>query len=111
MSKRGWVSVAALTLVSVMAFGALSAFGARSQSEGLSVVSLEPVSVVVGPMGPFEAPDLAEEPMRAAIDYTQTAITAWASLGPMDLYGTGWNVPVRAKKVEHGEKVCPFGKF
>ena len=111
MSKRGWISVATLALVSVVAFGVLSAFGARSQPEGVSVVSLEPASVVVGPMGPFEAPDLANEPKRTATGWTQTAFTVGASLGPMDLYGTDWTVPVRAKNAEHGKIACPFGEF
>ena len=75
--KRGWISVAVLALVSLAAFGILSAFGARSQ-EGVSFVSLEPVSVVAGPMGPFEAPDLADEPKRTPFYHMRTAITAWA---------------------------------
>ena len=110
MSRRGLISIIPLALVLVVTFGVLSAFGARAQSEGVSVVTPEQPSVAVAPFGPFEASDVSEELKRVAIDQTRTAIGTATSFTPMDLSGVDWTVPVKSK-AGYGKEGCSFGKF
>ena len=109
MSRRNLISTIPLALVLVVAFGVLSAFGARAQSEGGSVVTPEQASVAVAPMGPLEASDVAEALKGVATDQTQAAVYT-TSFTPMDLSGVDWTVPVKAK-AGHGKEGCSFGKF
>ena len=110
MSRQGLISTIPLALVLVVAFGVLSAFGAMTQSEGVSLVTSDQASAAVAPMGPFEVSDVAEDLKRVAIDQIQTAVATATSFTPMGLSGVDWTVPVKAKAGD-GKEGCSFGKF